>query len=119
MAPIENSAIAADREVALAALQPTPTELAHGLALHADACVVESYGFAGFAAPDADAIVEASTAGAAPDELARLRVESSMDLNNQIVPVTLARIAPNGDGYTVDPPAGAQASPRRVQLHVV
>ncbi len=41
-----DKSIAENRDVALSILNPSERDLEHGLALHADATVVETYGFA-------------------------------------------------------------------------
>jgi membrane dipeptidase len=64
-----NSQIEHAREAALAVLKPSRRELEHGLALHADALVIDSYGFSPRAAPDPDAFARAIAAGASPSEL--------------------------------------------------
>jgi len=64
-----NEVIQEARDVALGILKPTKAELEHGLELHADAVVVESYGFAPRTAPDADAMTKAFEAGASETEL--------------------------------------------------
>jgi membrane dipeptidase len=51
--------IAAAREVALSILKPTPKQLEHGLELHANSLVVESYGFSPRAAVDGAALKQA------------------------------------------------------------
>jgi membrane dipeptidase len=61
--------IQAARQVALRLLDPTESELEHGLELHRDAIVCESYGFAPRAAIDGDALREAIEAGATQMEV--------------------------------------------------
>jgi len=73
-----NPAIQRAREAALAVLQPTATELEHGLELHREATVVESYGFSAYAAPDVTAVMAAADAGTDAVEVERLRIESMM-----------------------------------------
>ena len=51
--------IARDRQVALDVLRPSDRDLQHGMELHADALVVESYGFSPRCAPDGDAVATA------------------------------------------------------------
>ena len=58
-----------DRQVALDLLKPSDRDLQHGLELHADALVIESYGFSPRCAPDGDAVAEAVEAGASEAEL--------------------------------------------------
>ncbi|NCO91516.1 MAG: dipeptidase [Armatimonadetes bacterium CG_4_10_14_3_um_filter_66_18] len=64
-----NEKIRTAREAALAVLQPSPKDLEHGLELHADALVCESYGFAPRCAVDGDALRAAAEAGASDAEL--------------------------------------------------
>jgi len=61
--------IARDRQVALDVLRPSDRDLQHGMELHADALVVESYGFSPRCAPDGDAVATAIEAGASEAEL--------------------------------------------------
>ena len=70
--------IAADREVALGILKPTRKQLEHGLELHANSLVIESYGFSPRAAVDGAALMRAYESGASDVELADLREEMSM-----------------------------------------
>lgn len=70
--------IATAREVALGILKPTPKQLEHGLELHANSLVIESYGFSPRAAVDGAALTRAYEAGASDVELADLREEMSM-----------------------------------------
>ncbi len=70
--------IAAAREIALSILKPTPKQLEHGLELHANSLVIESYGFSPRAAVDGAALTRAYEAGASDEELADLREEMSM-----------------------------------------
>ena len=57
------------RDVALDLLKPTQAEIEHGLELHANSLVMESYGFAPRFAPDGDAMRAAIEAGATEAEL--------------------------------------------------
>lgn len=67
-----------DRQAALALLKPSARDLEHGLHLHAESLVFESYGFAPRAALDG-AQFQAFAAGGAPEaELVDLREEMSM-----------------------------------------
>ncbi|MGI6610021.1 MAG: dipeptidase [Limnochordia bacterium] len=66
------------REEALAILQPAAKELEHGLQLHADALVCESYGFAPRSAVDTEAINRALEEGASPIEVQDLSEDMSM-----------------------------------------
>jgi membrane dipeptidase len=58
--------------------QAKPKDLEHGLELHADSLVFETYGFAPRAAVDGDAIRQAAEAGASAIELKDMREDMSM-----------------------------------------
>lgn len=73
-----NEKIQKARDVALSVLKPSQRDLEHGLELHANSLVFESYGFAPRAAVDGDAFRAAIEAGASDTELADLREEMSM-----------------------------------------
>lgn len=73
-----NQEIRKAREVGLGILKPSPKDLQHGLELHADSIVFDSYGFSPRAALDGDAIRAAAEAGASKIELQDLREEMSM-----------------------------------------
>ena len=73
-----NEKIQKAREVALAVLKPSQRDLDHGLELHANSLVFESYGFAPRCALDGDAFRAAVEAGASDSELVDLREEMSM-----------------------------------------
>ncbi|HET7558960.1 MAG TPA: membrane dipeptidase [Limnochordia bacterium] len=73
-----NEAIERARQAALAALAPSAAELEHGLALHEQSLVCDTYGFAPRAAPDGAALKAASEAGASEAELRDLSEEMSM-----------------------------------------
>lgn len=63
-----NEKIDRSRQVGLGVLQPSEKDLAHGLELHEDATVCESYGFVPQAAPDRETIERAVESGMpAPD----------------------------------------------------
>jgi membrane dipeptidase len=64
-----NSQIERAREAAIAVLQPSRQQLEHGVALHADALVIDSYGFSPRAAIDPAAFNTAIEAGASSEEL--------------------------------------------------
>jgi membrane dipeptidase len=64
-----NAQIQQAREAALAVLKPSRQQLEHGLELHADALVIDSYGFSPRAAPDPDAFARAIASGASSSEL--------------------------------------------------
>ena len=65
-------------EIALKILNPTKSELAHGLELHRNSIVFETYGFQPTAAPDAERIAEAISENASQIELADLREDTMM-----------------------------------------
>jgi membrane dipeptidase len=73
-----NETIRQARESALAVLKPSPKDLGHGLELHANSLVFESYGFAPRSAPDGDKIRVAMEEGASDAELNDLREEMTM-----------------------------------------
>ena len=76
LAPVErNERIRAAREAAVALLKPTAKQLEHGLTLHADALVVESYGFSPRCLIDGDALRKAIEAGAGAREIDDLSTE--------------------------------------------
>jgi membrane dipeptidase len=66
------------REVALSILKPSARDLQHGLQLHADSVVFDSYGFAPRAAIDGDAMKALIEAGGSDAEIKDLREEMSM-----------------------------------------
>ncbi len=68
----KHPAIAEARDAALARLKPNEAQLEHGLSLHAESPVVESYGFSAFAAPDTAALQQAIKGGASSDEAQRI-----------------------------------------------
>lgn len=73
-----NPKIREARELSLSLLKPSARDLAKGLELHADALVVDAYGFAPRAAVDGLKFKEAVEAGVSEAELADLREEMSM-----------------------------------------
>ncbi|HVX61813.1 MAG TPA: membrane dipeptidase [Pirellulales bacterium] len=73
-----NEVIQQARQVALSILAPQERDLLHGLKLHEDSLVFESYGFAPRAAIDGDAFRAAFESGASDRELVDLREEMSM-----------------------------------------
>ncbi|MBI5396024.1 MAG: membrane dipeptidase [Verrucomicrobia bacterium] len=73
-----NEKIQKAREVALSVLKPSQKDLDHGLELHANSLVFESYGFSPRCALDGDAFRAAVEAGASDAELVDLREEMSM-----------------------------------------
>lgn len=74
----QNDTIHRAREMALDILKPSAKELEHGLELHANSLVFDTYGFAPRAALDGDALREAAEAGASDIELQDLREEMTM-----------------------------------------
>jgi membrane dipeptidase len=66
------------REIALKILKPTSKQLEHGLRLHADSPVFDSYGFSPRAAVDGEVLAKAVEAGASAIELKDLREEMTM-----------------------------------------
>ena len=70
-----NEKIEKARLTALSLLSPSDRVIAHGLALHANSIVFESYGFAPRCAVDGDAIQQALDANRSDLELADLRLE--------------------------------------------
>lgn len=73
-----NEVIQRARQLALSILAPSEAQLIHGLKLHEDSLVFESYGFAPRAAIDGDAFRAAAESGASDSELVDLREEMSM-----------------------------------------
>lgn len=73
-----NPSIQKARDAALAVLQPSARDLQHGLELHADALVFDSYGFSPRSAVDGEAIKAAVLAGASDIELKDLREDMGM-----------------------------------------
>lgn len=73
-----NPAIAQGREAALAILKPTPAQLEHGLELHRQAIVIDTYGFSAAATPDFALLRQAQAQNADPRELQRLYVRGMM-----------------------------------------
>jgi membrane dipeptidase len=74
----DNETINEPRKVALDVLKPTPAQLQHGLELHREALVFESYGFAPRNAVDGAKYRYAMESGASEAELTDLREEMSM-----------------------------------------
>ncbi len=66
------------RDAALAILQPSARDLEHGLKLHADSLVFDSYSFSPTSAIDGETIREATMAGASDIELEDLREDMMM-----------------------------------------
>ena len=63
------------QEAALNVLKPSRSDLEHGLALHEDLVVIDTYGFAPYCAPNADLVNEALDEGASDAELNELLTE--------------------------------------------
>jgi membrane dipeptidase len=73
-----NDTIRRARDVALSVLKPSAKQLEHGLRLHAESLVFESYGFAPRAALDGAKFAAAVASGASEAELTDLREEMAM-----------------------------------------
>jgi len=73
-----NSKIEHARECALAILKPSKKDLEHGLELHKNSIVFDSYGFSPTSPIDGDIIKKAIEDGASPNELKDLREEMGM-----------------------------------------
>lgn len=73
-----NPVIERCREAALNVLQPSERDLRHGLELHADSVVFDSYGFSPRAAMDGEAMKQAALAGASDIEIRDLREQMTM-----------------------------------------
>jgi membrane dipeptidase len=73
-----NEKIQKARDVAISVLKPSRRDLDHGLRLHAESLVFESYGFAPRAALDGAQFAAFAAGGATDPELADLREEMSM-----------------------------------------
>ena len=67
-----NTRMAEARQAALDILKPSPTDLEHGLALHADALVVDAYGFSPAGPVIPETLNNAIAEGASPEELQNL-----------------------------------------------
>jgi len=65
-------------ETALGLLQPTEAQLQHGLKLHRECLVFETYGFAPRAVYDGDILAAAAAAGASAEELQDLQEDMMM-----------------------------------------
>jgi len=74
----DNEKINQARDIALGVLKPTPKQLEHGLRLHAESLVFESYGFAPRAAVDGEKFKAAVESGASEAELTDLSEEMMM-----------------------------------------
>lgn len=73
-----NEKIQEARDVALNILQPSRKDLEHGMELHHNSLVVESYGFSPWSAPDGDRLAAAIEEGASDIELRDLREDMEM-----------------------------------------
>jgi len=73
-----NAGIEADRTVALGILKPSQRDLEHGLELHRDALVIESYGLGLRAPVDPDTVNAAIQAGASDRELQDITEDMGM-----------------------------------------
>ena len=73
-----NPKIQGYRDAALKVLKPSAKDLEHGLALHADSLVFDSYGFSPRAAIDGEAMKQAVLSGASDIEIKDLREMMSM-----------------------------------------
>ena len=73
-----NEQIETARRAALGLLQPSQCDLEHGLELHQDSLVFESYGFSPAATIDGQALAEAMDTGASDAELAEMREDMMM-----------------------------------------
>lgn len=76
--PIQNEVILHARQVALDILKPSAKQLEHGLELHAESLVFDSYGFAPRAAVDGERLAEAINNHASTAEIQDLREDMSM-----------------------------------------
>lgn len=74
----ENPVIVKARDAALDILKPSRVQLEHGLELHRQSLVFDSYGFAPRAAMDGATLIAAEAAGASDAELQDLREEMGM-----------------------------------------
>ena len=73
-----NEAIERDRQAAMDVLKPSRKDLEHGLELHANSLVFESYGFSPTSAIDGDILQSAINAGASAVEVQDLQEEMWM-----------------------------------------
>ena len=78
--PTQNAAVRIQhaRDVALDILKPTPSELEHGLELHRDSVVIETYGLGFRATADIDALTAAIESGASALEVQDLNEDMIM-----------------------------------------
>lgn len=73
-----NPEIQLGREAGLAALKPTPAQLERGLELHAQATVVDTYGFSIFASPDNQRFIDAMEKDLSPLARKQIYVDTIM-----------------------------------------
>ncbi|MEX2579981.1 MAG: membrane dipeptidase [Verrucomicrobiales bacterium] len=73
-----NPKIQEARAAAMAVLEPSEKDLQHGLELHADSLIFDSYGFSPRAAVDGEALKDAVLAGASDAEMDDLREDMGM-----------------------------------------
>ena len=73
-----NEKIMSDREAGLKYLKPSKKDLEHGLELHRNSLVMETYGFMPRAAPDGDAFASKMKENASPIELQDMQEEMIM-----------------------------------------
>lgn len=73
-----NRTVEEAEKIALSILKPSRKQLEHGLELHKNSIVCESYGFSPRCAVYGDRLAEAVNAGASPLELQNMREEMSM-----------------------------------------
>ena len=73
-----NEAIQHAREVALDILKPSRCHIEHGMELHRNSIVCDSYGFAPRAAVDGEAVAAAIEAGASEVEIRDMMEDMSM-----------------------------------------
>ncbi len=73
-----NASIQRAHDCALSLLKPSRADLEHGLDLHKNSIVIDSYGFGPNMAPDVDRILAARAEGASPAEIQNMREDMSM-----------------------------------------
>ena len=73
-----NETIQHAREVALDILKPSPRDIEHGMELHQNSIVCDSYGFAPRAAVDGEAVAAAVESGASEVEVRDMMEDMSM-----------------------------------------
>ena len=73
-----NDRIERDKQVALETLEPSQKDLDHGLELHKEFIVFDSYGFSPTSVPDSGVLANAIEARAWPNELQDLKEEMSV-----------------------------------------